>query len=277
MDFFVFFLSSDQPSSHRFRRIEEEIKKRGLNLIAVNLFKDFVLTEKGIVGIENGNFLEIPANSPSLVFSNNIESHLVIEEMTKNEKKAFPIWPSQEATRFSNKFTTSLFFKNNEIATPPTVFLVDKENIEKQVQLVGGFPCVIKGISGSEGKQVGLVNSKEEVPGFIEKVIRENFLSSQKRKIPSAPALGFVLQKYIKEAQKIDYRVLCLEGEIIGGIRRISQTEDFRSNVSLGGGRRNLMSRMIWPKFAKKSCKRGIFFMRELILLMMEQAGWLLK
>ncbi len=236
MDFFVLFLSSDQPSSHRFKRIEEEIKKRGLRLVAVNLFKDFILTEKGIVNIKEGDFLDVPIESPVLIFSNNIESHLAIEEIVKGKKETkFSMWPNSKAIKLSNKFLTSLFFKNNRIATPPTVFLVDKENIEKQAKLVGGFPCVIKGVSGSEGNQVGLINSKKEAVDFIEKVIQKNFLSSGKRKIPSAPTLGFILQKYIKEAQKTDYRILCLEKEIIGGIKRTSQTDDFRSNVSLGG------------------------------------------
>ena len=90
---------------------------------------------------------------------------------------------------------------------------------------LGGFPCIIKKVTGSEGRYIGLVNSIEEIKKFIKKMPHPSIAGKK----------NIILQEYIKESKGTDFRVLCLGEEIIGAIKRTSQDNDFRANISLGG------------------------------------------
>jgi len=232
MKFFIFYLCSGNPTSHRFVRFKEELKRRRIELVSVNVFKDFLLTHRGLININDGKAIEVNRKSACLVLANIAESHFVMNFLERQGMKSF--WPSADSIKFSDKLYTSLFFESIGVTTPDTILLVDKRNIEKQIELIKGFPCVIKNVTGSEGGLVGLVRSKDEIREFIDRAFHRWF-DENKTKMPTSAKVGFIVQEYIKEAVGVDYRVLCLENEIIGGIKRSSQGDDFRANVSLGG------------------------------------------
>lgn len=80
------------------------------------------------------------------------------------------------------------------------------------------FPLVLKQSYGSLGKNVFLINSKEELLTKMEEVIFTPHL----------------FQQYIKTSHGRDVRVILVGGKIIASMLRTSKT-DFRSNVGLGG------------------------------------------
>lgn len=73
-----------------------------------------------------------------------------------------------------------------------------------------------------------------------------------------------ILQEYVELSQEGDIRVLMLNGEAIGAMRRVPQADDLRSNVHAGGSAvKHIMSkrekeicRFIGPKLVHD----GIFF-----------------
>ena len=73
-----------------------------------------------------------------------------------------------------------------------------------------------------------------------------------------------ILQEYIEGAEKGDIRILLLNGEPIGAMRRIPGEEDHRSNVSAGGSvakhtltrQEKALCRQIGPKLVKD----GLYF-----------------
>lgn len=81
-----------------------------------------------------------------------------------------------------------------------------------------GYPLVVKECFGSLGKQVYLVNNKEELFALSSQLLNKPHL----------------YQEFIKESAGRDLRVIVVGGKAIAAMKRTSQT-DFRSNAELGG------------------------------------------
>ena len=140
------------------------------------------------------------------------------------------IWPSSKAVQLSDKFHANAFFSTIGISTPKTLLLntAKEEKIGPLAEYVGGFPVVIKNCKGSMGATVGIAKSAQEVLDFV----NTSFL---KKNVVPFKKTSFILQEFIEESAGADFRVLCLDGEILGGIKRTAKDGDFRANVSLGG------------------------------------------
>ena len=70
----------------------------------------------------------------------------------------------------SDKFHEGLFFDSINVPHPKTALintLKNKELLRATVEEVGGFPCVIKKVTGSEGYYVGVVNLLEDIEKFV--------------------------------------------------------------------------------------------------------------
>ena len=115
---------------------------------------------------------------------------------------------------FNNSFT-------NEIANDKskTFNLLKEHEIECVESLpldaIDEYPFIMKSVDGHGGKEVFLLNSKEETEEIAKK--------SHKK---------YVYQKYLKNSG--DLRVYVLGNSIIGAVLRHNK-QDFRSNYSLGG------------------------------------------
>lgn len=81
------------------------------------------------------------------------------------------------------------------------------------------FPFIFKECFGSFGKQVYLINSKNELV----------------EKIRNAGNFPFIMQEYIKESYGKDLRVYVVGDKIIGAIKRENINGDFRANIEIGG------------------------------------------
>lgn len=88
------------------------------------------------------------------------------------------------------------------------------DNVTKQL----GFPLVFKESYGSLGKNVYLINNKDELINYILKFKNSSFL----------------LQEYVKESKGKDIRVIVIGNSVIGAMER-HNTSDFRSNIGQGG------------------------------------------
>ena len=173
----------------------------------------------------------------------------------KFEDKIKMIWPSSKAVQLSDKFHANAFFSTIGIPTPRTLLLntAKEEKIAPLADYVGGFPVVIKNCKGSMGATVGIAKTSQEVLDFVES-------SFKKKNVVPFKKTSFVLQKFIEESAGADYRVLCLDGEILGGIKRTAKDGDFRANVSLGGKAEIIDIDPEIAKMAKKIMEEGKIF-----------------
>jgi glutathione synthase len=69
----------------------------------------------------------------------------------------------------------------------------------------------------------------------VEKRAQQNFRSLLEFYIGSEQGNYVILQEYVEGAEKGDIRILMLNGEPIGAMRRVPSEKDIRSNISAGG------------------------------------------
>lgn len=79
------------------------------------------------------------------------------------------------------------------------------------------LPYIIKGIKGSRGKDVFKITDISQIKDLVKKYGRGMLL----------------VQKYIPLIE--DYRIIVLNGKIIGGIKRVAAPRSFKTNISQGG------------------------------------------
>ena len=122
--------------------------------------------------------------------------------LNKIEKRGIRCFNNTKTNSLANdKYETYLFFK--EHGFPCLETSLDSKDIS--------FPLVMKSLDGHGGKEVYLINSKNELK------------QSDK---------GFIYQKFLPN--KGDVRLYVLNKKVIGAVKR-SNDKDFRSNFSLGG------------------------------------------
>ena len=127
---------------------------------------------------------------------------------TQFEKDGIRCFNNASTNEIANdKYKTYEFFLKHKIPCIKTY-----RNISKSTE----FPLVMKSVDGHGGKEVYLINNKEEVEEIKRKKSHKTF----------------IYQKFIKNSG--DLRIYILGNKIIGAVLRQNE-QDFRSNYSLGG------------------------------------------
>jgi len=114
-----------------------------------------------------------------------------------------------------SKFETHKLANSLNILQPKTirVFDCEYEFIAKQL----GSPFVLKDNSGQKGENVYLIYNKEQ------------FLASKSK------CNDIICQEFIAKSKGKDVRLYIVGEQVVGAVERVSQTDDFRSNISQGG------------------------------------------
>ena len=247
------FIFNVHAESKRLKRFSEELEKQNVDYEIISSY-NVVITDKKIFYQEK----ELTFNNGDVVWfvANPMINHYLAEYLTnKFGDKIKMIWPSSQAIWLSDKFYANSFFSTIKIPTPKTVLLntAKKEKIKPLVDYVGGFPVIIKNCKGSMGATVGIAKSSQEILDFVDNSLKK------KGVVPFKKA-SFILQEFIEESAGADYRVLCLDGKILGGIKRSAQDGGFKANVSLGGKAEIVNVEPKMAKMAKKIMKEGNVF-----------------
>lgn len=248
------YIIADSREDYRYERIKEEAQKN--NIKAEIIFcssYDLVLTSGGI--FLNGNKIEVNKKDRFWLLSNATMNFFAIHKLSAYGIKN--IWPNKDAVNFADKFLTSVFFEKNNIPTPKTTLLrfTNEEELDELVNFLGGYPLVMKKNVGSVGRDVRIVKKREDILVFIEEVHER-----LKRKKNHASRIGFILQEFIHESAGTDFRVLVLDGKIVGVMKRTAQDGGFKANVSLGGVAEQVELDKELKYLAKKIIKAGKIF-----------------
>ena len=122
--------------------------------------------------------------------------------------------------RARNKVATLQMMSKKGISVPKTVFSINPNNVEDQIELLGGAPVIIKLQEGTQGKGVILAESKKSAISVIDTLYTMN--------------TSILLQEYIEEANGEDLRIVVVGNKIVASMKRTSGLDDFRSNVHRG-------------------------------------------
>lgn len=113
-----------------------------------------------------------------------------------------------------------LFIENDIPVVPTRIFYTKDQVLNSRIGEEFGWPVIAKHEKGYQGKSVRKFENFSELEKFVKKIQEKN--------------VGmFLWQKYLPT--RWDIRVIVLNGEAIGGMKRSAVGEEFRSNFSLGG------------------------------------------
>ena len=127
----------------------------------------------------------------------------------------------------NNKLYTAAFGDAHSNIIPATHVSKNKDYLVKQIKESKADKMIIKPLNGFGGSGVIL----------IEKSAMSNINSLLDFYITSGEGSSnyVILQDYIEGADQGDVRILLLNGEPVGAMKRVPGTDDHRSNVSAGG------------------------------------------
>lgn len=112
------------------------------------------------------------------------------------------------------------------IDIPRTVMCRYREEVPQAVEMVGGLPCIVKLIQGTQGVGVLIANTAAEVQGMLDTLW----------------TLGqeILLQELVAESRGKDVRALVVGDRVVAAMRRTAKAGEFRSNIHRGGEARGL-------------------------------------
>lgn len=133
----------------------------------------------------------------------------------------FPLNESVAIGRSRDKLRALQLLARAGIGLPVTAFAHGPRKAEDVIKEVGGAPCVIKLVEGTQGMGVILAETEASAKSIIEAF--------------SAANINILVQEYVAEAEGSDVRALVVGGSVVAAIRRVGKTGEFRSNLHRGG------------------------------------------
>lgn len=128
---------------------------------------------------------------------------------------------STSISRSRDKLRSLQILSRSGIGLPTTSYAHSTKMTAQLIEMVGGAPCVIKLIEGTQGKGVILA----ETPKAAESVI--DGLRQMKA--------HFLVQEFIKESNGCDIRAFVIGDKVVASMMRRAKEGEFRSNLHRGG------------------------------------------
>ncbi|MDX1535240.1 MAG: GNAT family N-acetyltransferase [Candidatus Spechtbacterales bacterium] len=240
-----------KTKSYTVKKLVKELKKRGhtVNYMSWRALVFAFSTKKGVsIQRINGTDLKyydyVIPKSPIKSSKTDTEGrlsrlyrhyYLVVRYINQHHKHALNEKTIQKLPVYDKLF--QYYLLSNEGLPVVTSRLYTGKQTPSSVYDKFKKPYIVKSIEGLAGKQVFLIKDKEEIPDLVKSF-----------------GLGKLLvQRYIPI--KHDYRILVLGNKVIGGMKRTSADDDFRTNVSRGGTADKIEPSKEMKDIAKKAAK----------------------
>lgn len=127
------------------------------------------------------------------------------------------------------------------IGVPRTVMATKGANVRRLVAEVGGLPCIIKLLRGTQGVGVMIANTLAEAETIVQ----------------TFWGLGqdVCLQEFVKESKGRDVRALVVGDKVVGAMRRQAKKGEFRSNIHRGGEGKSVKLDKVYVETAVHAAK----------------------
>lgn len=128
---------------------------------------------------------------------------------------------AMEILRARDKLRALQHLAGNGVPVPRTSVPRDAADLDEAIDQVGGIPCVLKLLQGTQGIGVMLAESRDALQSVM-----QAFWS-----------LGhtILLQEFVAESKGKDVRAFVVGGRVVGAMRREAPVGEFRSNIHRGG------------------------------------------
>ncbi len=206
------------------KRLSEAAAQRGHRLTVVDPLQVWAILEggdPGMVGMPDIGILDVVL--PRQGSTVNDSSLALVPHF---QHMGIPLVNNLDAIRLAkDQFLTLQALSAAQLPIPDTGLINSYEGFQSVLARLGGFPVVVKQVSGRVGEGVFLVDTDHKA-----RLILHNNLE---------PSRGMLVQKFISPDDRQDIRVLVIGGVVAGAMKLKPKEGDFRANFHL--------SKKSWP------------------------------
>ena len=129
--------------------------------------------------------------------------------------------PSVGIMRARDKLRSLQVLSRSRVDMPKTAFIQTINDLDAAIDQVGGLPCVVKLLQGTQGIGVMLAESRSALESMLQAFWSLGHL--------------VLLQEFIKESKGKDVRAFVVGDRVVAAMRREAPLGEFRSNIHRGG------------------------------------------
>ncbi len=216
----VYILSRNE-SLYSTKRLVEAAEQKGWEVKVIDYLKCSIEIMKGELKINyKGEMLPVPdAIIPRIGASRTFYGTAMVRHFEMMD--VFATSGSLAIARSRDKLRSLQILSKHGVDMPKTIFASNKSSAKDIIALSGGAPLVLKILEGTQGVGVVLVDSTKAA-----KSVLDAFYGMD---------VNLLVQEFIEEAGGADIRVLVVDGEVVGAMKRQGAEGDFRSNLHQGG------------------------------------------
>ncbi|MCG8531709.1 MAG: RimK family alpha-L-glutamate ligase [Desulfovibrionales bacterium] len=148
---------------------------------------------------------------------------------------------SQGVALARNQFLSLQVLSRSGIAVPRSHFIVHKDFFDRALGHLGGYPVVVKQVSGLGGEGVALLENSDQAGSYLEKFVPGD--------------RGLVVQEYLPPKNRVDLRVLVVGQRVVGAMSLTPSGDDFRANVHQQGRARAVAFDPLWEDLALRAAR----------------------
>jgi ribosomal protein S6--L-glutamate ligase len=208
------------PDYHPTRRLAEAAGKRGHAVVPIHPYRVWPGYDNGkpvVAGLSAGKMphVVLPRQGADVG-----DSCLAL--VKHFDLMGIPVINDFDAIRLSrNQFYTLQSLSAVGVAFPDTVFINNVDGIGPAVGQVGGYPVVVKQVSGRQGKGVVRVASRREADELAATGLDRRS--------------GLLVQRFLPPEGRGDLRVFMIGDKVAGAIELKPPAGDFRANYHISG------------------------------------------
>jgi ribosomal protein S6--L-glutamate ligase len=202
-------------------QLVEAAEKRGHEAVVLDHMKCVLVIEKGRPHIfyQGKELTDINAVIPRIGASVTFYGAAVVRQFEM--MKIFTAVESQALVRSRDKLRSLQILARAGLGMPKTAFANQTKDIDSLLDSIGGAPCIVKLLEGTQGIGVILAESKKVATSVIEAFLKLD--------------AAMLVQEFIKEAKGADIRAFVIDGQVVGAMKRQAKEGEFRSNLHRGG------------------------------------------
>ena len=212
---------SRNPKLYSTRRLVEAAEERGHEAVVLDHLNCAMIGEKlnPMVYHKGEELGQFDAVIPRIGASVTMYGTAVVRQFEM--MNVFAVNSSISIVRSRDKLRSTQIFSRHEIGIPKTIFARSPRQIDALLKEIGGAPCVIKLLEGTQGIGVVLAETRKAANAVIEAFHGLN--------------ANMLIQEFIKEAGGADIRAFVVNGKVVGSMKRQGAEGEFRSNLHRGG------------------------------------------
>ncbi len=149
--------------------------------------------------------------------------------------------PAGAISRSRDKLRCLQLLAQQRIDVPRTVMATEGASVKRLLESVGGLPCIIKLLRGTQGVGVMLADTRGEA-----ETILQTFWGLNQ---------DVCLQEFVRESRGRDVRALVVGDEVVGAMRRQAKSGEFRSNIHRGGEGKSIQLDETYKQVAVRAAK----------------------